>query len=168
MGVLMRKLCLGLSILACVLMVSTTIYAPTGGAIDIEKYTNGEDADAAPGPTVPVGGAITFAYTVENTGSVMLYSVYVEDDVLGYIGGTTTMNPGASITWYVYTTAAVGQYENHARVTAADAAGNQFLDTDASHYFGQEREPSIPMLPVAAIPVAFTAVAIFGIRRRRT
>ena len=34
--------------------------------IDIEKATNGSDADHPPGPFLPVGGAVTWTYLVSN------------------------------------------------------------------------------------------------------
>ncbi|MDP6350564.1 MAG: hypothetical protein QGG58_12465, partial [Chloroflexota bacterium] len=40
--------------------------------IDIEKATNGEDADDPTGPLVPVGDAVTWTYVVTNTGNVEL------------------------------------------------------------------------------------------------
>ena len=40
--------------------------------IDIVKSTNGTDANAAPGPLVPVGDPVTWTYVVTNTGNVPL------------------------------------------------------------------------------------------------
>ncbi len=40
--------------------------------IDIEKATNGADADAPPGPFIPVGDAVNWTYVVTNTGNVAL------------------------------------------------------------------------------------------------
>ena len=43
--------------------------------IDIEKATNGEDADTPTGPEIPVGGAVEWTYVVTNTGNVDLTNV---------------------------------------------------------------------------------------------
>ena len=48
--------------------------------IHIEKSTNGQDADAAPGPTITVGGPVQWTYKVTNTGEVALSSIQVTDD----------------------------------------------------------------------------------------
>ena len=49
-------------------------------AIDIEKSTNGVDADTAPGPLVPVGNTVTWTYLVTNTGNDTLSGVAVTDN----------------------------------------------------------------------------------------
>ncbi len=48
--------------------------------IDIEKATNGQDADSPTGPVIPVGETATFTYVVTNTGNVALSGVEVIDD----------------------------------------------------------------------------------------
>jgi len=37
--------------------------------VSIEELVNGQEADAAPGVTVPVGSVVTFTYQVTNTGA---------------------------------------------------------------------------------------------------
>ncbi|WP_406662197.1 hypothetical protein V7O66_06060 [Methanolobus sp. ZRKC3] len=111
--------------------------------IDIEKATNGEDADAAPGPGIPEGDVVTWTYVVTNTGNVDLTNIQVTDNVLGAItnivdqaDGDDTLAVGES--WILEATgdAECGQYENEATVTG-DADGTQLLDVDLSHYFGE-------------------------------
>ena len=55
-------------------------YTPNLPDIDIEKATNGEDADTPTGPQIPVGGDVTWTYVVTNTGNVDLTNVTVVDD----------------------------------------------------------------------------------------
>jgi len=43
--------------------------------IEIEKATNGQDADSPPGPYIPVGDSVTWTYVVTNTGNVTLNKV---------------------------------------------------------------------------------------------
>ncbi len=45
-------------------------YFGVAAGIDIEKATNGQDADLPPGPFIPVGGPVTWTYVVTNTGNV--------------------------------------------------------------------------------------------------
>ena len=44
-------------------------YFGVQGGIDIEKTTNGVDADLPPGPYVLAGGAVSWEYTVTNIGN---------------------------------------------------------------------------------------------------
>ena len=61
----------------------TTIRRTTSACcidIDIEKSTNGEDADDPTGPQIPVGDPVTWTYVVTNPGDVPLADVVVTDD----------------------------------------------------------------------------------------
>jgi hypothetical protein len=56
---------------------------PPNPNIDIEKHTNGADADDPNGMDVPViapNDPVTWEYFVENTGDITLYNVAVTDD----------------------------------------------------------------------------------------
>ena len=55
-------------------------YYAAVGDIEIEKATNGEDADTPTGPFVETGAAVTWTFEVTNTGSAPLASVTVSDD----------------------------------------------------------------------------------------
>ena len=55
-------------------------YFGTVVGIHLEKSTNGDDADAAPGPAIRVGDPVTWTYTVYNTGNPALTGVAVTDD----------------------------------------------------------------------------------------
>ena len=113
---------------------------PSGPSVRVEKSTNGEDADDAPGPKVLVGSTVTWSYVVSNTGTVPLTSVAVTDDREGAVSCPgTTLAVGQSMTCTKTGTAVAGQYSNVATVTASHASG-QVTDTDASHYFGEEPE----------------------------
>jgi uncharacterized repeat protein (TIGR01451 family) len=46
--------------------------------IDVEKSTNGSDADTGTGPVVAVGSTVTWKYVVKNTGNLKLTNVVVE------------------------------------------------------------------------------------------
>ncbi len=55
--------------------------------IDIEKSTNGVDADEPTGPGVSWEGDITWVYTITNPGTMPISNVVVEDDIEGIIPG---------------------------------------------------------------------------------
>jgi hypothetical protein len=107
---------------------------------DIEKHTNGEDADAPTGPEVPVGDPILWEYIVTNTGPVPLVNVTVTDDQLGVIVSGETLAVGETKTFTANGVAEIDQYANLATVTAdymfIDIVCGQVVDEDPSHYFG--------------------------------
>ncbi|SDG37427.1 hypothetical protein SAMN04488589_2845, partial [Methanolobus vulcani] len=112
-------------------------------SIDIEKSTNGEDADSAPGPGIPKGNEVLWTYIVNNTGNVPLVNVTVIDDQLGpvtniiYKGdGDDVLAIGENWIYVANGTAECGQYENNATAVGFfDVIG--VFDTDPSHYFGE-------------------------------
>ncbi|MBN2103310.1 hypothetical protein JW835_04630, partial [bacterium] len=104
-------------------------------SIDIEKHTNGIDADSPTGPVVPVGSTVTWTYIVTNTGGFDLTNVDVNDNKIGLIGTIPSLSIGASQTLTATGTAQLGQYAN-----IATAIGHYFggtvNDSDPSHYIG--------------------------------
>jgi hypothetical protein len=108
-----------------------------GPSVKIKKSTNGDDADAAPGPTIVVGSPVTWTYVVTNTGTLNLTNVKVVDD-----RNVTVTCPGAtlavtqSMTCTGAGTAVEGQYRNLGSVTA-DSGSGPVSDSDVSHYFGR-------------------------------
>ncbi|MEF3405374.1 DUF7507 domain-containing protein [Agromyces sp. CCNWLW203] len=154
-------------------------YFGVQSSVDIEKATNGEDADEAPGPNVTVGGAVEWAYVVTNTGNVPLTNVTVTDDQVAAAGidcdasGANViagpLAPGASFTCIATGTATAGQYANLGTVVATGpettdvdgetVEGVTVDDDDWSHYFGGVLAVAAP--PVAAPPVS-TGIARTG------
>jgi large repetitive protein len=119
----------------------------TSPAVQIVKSTNGTDANAAPGPHVPVGGSITWTYVVTNTGNIALASLAVTDDDVAVTvdcDGVTTLAVGESVTCTATGLATTGQYNNVGTVrgTPVNSAGTPITGLpavsadDASHYFG--------------------------------
>ncbi len=125
-------------------------YLGVAPSIDIEKSTNGDDADTPSGPEIVVGETVVWNYRVENTGDLDLNDVTVVDDngtpdspaddytctigflASGAVDDTTCSQSG---------TAEAGQYANTAKVTG-DYDGITVEDADPSHYFGVELEPT--------------------------
>jgi len=115
-------------------------------SLDIEKHTNGQDADAAPGPFIPVGGAVLWEYIVTNTGNVTLTNIAVTDDVLGPIGVIASLAPGASQTLTANGTAAAAQHANIGTASGSPPVGPDVSDSDPSHYFSER--PAAPAITI--------------------
>jgi hypothetical protein len=115
-------------------------------ALQVEKSTNGEDADTPTGPYITVGAEVTWAYAVTNTGNVNFDTVLLSDSDPGvnpaYLSGDANGNNNFDVgeTWnFIATgTAQAGQYSNLATAEATDAIGQTVSDTDPSHYFGSD------------------------------
>lgn len=109
----------------------------TAPAIAIKKYTNGQDADTAPGPVITVGNPVTWTYVVTNIGNADLTGVAVTDDKIGSITcPQSSLSIGASMTCTATGVAVSGQYSNTGSVTGTPPSGPPVTDTDPSHYFG--------------------------------
>jgi hypothetical protein len=128
-------------------------YFGASGGVSIKKFANGQDANTAPGPFVPVGSTVTFTYVVTNPGNVPLSSVVVVDDNgtpgnsaddfnATFTGGDANSNGllDTTETWtFVSSAIAVpGQYTNTAKVTATPPPGGgaAVSATDPANYFG--------------------------------
>jgi hypothetical protein len=113
-----------------------------GPSVRIKKFTNGEDADFPPGPSIALGRAVQWRYVVLNNGTVDLTNVHVIDDqgeTLTCVG-TGTLPPGATL---ICTANAVvtelGPYRNVGTVTAqfsGPGGSGSVADSDRSHYLG--------------------------------
>jgi hypothetical protein len=106
-------------------------------SIDIEKYTNGHDADTAPGALVLIGDTVEWKYKVTNSGSFNLTGITVTDDqgVTVHCGGKDALIPGESMTCTASGTAQGGQYANVGTATGT-GDGHEVSDEDPSHYWG--------------------------------
>ncbi len=113
-------------------------FGVTEQVLALEKLTNGEDADLAPGPVLAVGDPVTWSYQVSNTGSETLDQVTVSDDQgLAVVCPQTQLAPSESMTCTATGFAEPGQYANVGIASAQTPAGSQVLASDPSHYFGQ-------------------------------
>ena len=139
-------------------------------AIDIEKHTNGVDADNPKGPKLAMGAAVIWEYFVTNTGNVTLTNIVVIDDKLvGNITlGTTTLAPGASTNGTAMgTVTECGQYENEATVTG-EYNGMTVNDTDPSHYYCSPPTDVPALTPTGLMGLigVLGMIGIFGVKRR--
>jgi hypothetical protein len=113
---------------------------PPPASIDLEKATNGHDADTGPGPQLEVGDPVTWTYVVTNTGEDALANVSVTDDREGSIScPKTTLAAGEAMTCSHSGTAVEGQYANLGTVTGdPESGGDTVSDSDPSHYYAEE------------------------------
>jgi hypothetical protein len=119
-------------------------------SIDIEKSTNGQDADQAPGPSISAGDPVTWEYVVTNTGNVPLTNVVVEDDKLGVITCPAEIDPldvGEEVTCTATGTAMSGQYANEGTVIG-EYKGTPVSDQDPSHYYGEDAFQPNPLIDI--------------------
>jgi uncharacterized repeat protein (TIGR01451 family) len=128
---------------------TTTISHPD---IDLVK-----DADVA---TASIGDTITYTYTVENTGDVDLYSVVLDDNILGIIAGPASGDDGDSVletdeTW-IYTKTHLfvegdlpGPLVNVATVAGTPLVGSMVTDTDSASV-QLTSHPSIDLVKTAS------------------
>ncbi len=121
-------------------------------SIDIEKLTNGFQADLPTDADVPIinlntTSAVTWTYVVTNTGQSPLDSVQVEDNRIGTISsanitsrsinGDDILDVGEVWTYTVTGTATVGSYTNTGTVTAISVGSDALVsDADNSNYRG--------------------------------
>lgn len=117
--------------------------------VNIEKHTNGVDADVPPGPDIFVGDEVTWTYTVTNTGKTELSGVVVTDNMgvePEYVSGDVNADGKLQVseTWIYEAsgTAESSLYSNIGTVVA-NYNGTEVSDTDPSHYTGKQRRPDI-------------------------
>ena len=138
------------------IMTITYIYEPP--LIDLEKHTNGEDADEPTGPHIPVGDPVLWEYIVTNTGIQTLTNVTVVDDQgVTVVCPKDLLAPAEVMICTASSTATVGQYANIGTVAAQPVddqgtpQGNSVTDQDPSHYFGEEEVGDCPADPLPEV-----------------
>lgn len=171
--------CILISLIFLVLFAGTAIAPPAPPAIDIEKYTNGENVSAMPGPEVPVSSTVTWTYVVTNTGAYPLTNVVVNDqnnqgdpvatitNIISKGNGDNILDVGESWTYQATGSAVLGQYTNVGLVSANYVNGVTTLvkDNDKSHYYGIEND--IPEFPTIALPILAIIGLTFIFMRRK-
>ena len=129
-------------------------FVPAPG-ISIEKATNGQDADDAPGVELIVGETAEFTFVVANTGNVPLADITVNDDVLGFICDIANLQVGDSETCETTATVEEGQVTNVATATGQPLdpetgapIGDPVTDDDPSNHTG-----IVPFIPAPGISI---------------
>lgn len=154
-----------------ILAVSTGSASAQSPDISIEKSTNGNDADAAPGPTLTAGDPVSWTYEVTVTGQSTMFDLVITDS-----SGVTPrcdinndgavedrnvhpgpLNPGQSFICTANGSAhAEGVFASTARVVASSFDGTTtYEDSDSSYY---TTPPAIVILPAVTIETTVNGV----------
>ncbi|MFC1961372.1 Ig-like domain-containing protein, partial [Chloroflexota bacterium] len=112
------------------------------GQINIQKHTNGQDADNPPGPTISIGAPVNWEYIVTNVGGTVVYDIVVTDNQPGVVINCPAdiLAVGASMTCTASDTVQAGPYSNTGTATGRWASGVTSFpttDSDDSHYYGE-------------------------------
>lgn len=132
-------------------------------SIDIEKFTNGKDADSVTSG-ISIGDTIEWKYVITNSGNVLLENISLIDDKEGIIPcPKDSLDPGESMECLCEGTAEYGYYKNIAYVTG-EINGIIVNDTDFGDYYGFEGgsgdwEP--PAVPTASPLVTAGILGLF-------
>jgi hypothetical protein len=124
-------------------------FTPSETEINIEKSTNGVDADLPTGPRIAVGGNVNWSYVVTNPNTIPLINIVVTDNrtgvspvyVSGDLNGDNVLQPTEIWTYRAAGTAVAGQYSNIGSVRGETINGKVVTDTDPSHYVGITNPP---------------------------
>lgn len=113
-------------------------FVPKAPAVTIVKYINGEDANTAPGVTVPNGSTMQIKLVVTNSGNLALDPVVVSDDKIAASGIScpqTRLAVGESMTCAAtLPSPAPGvQHTNTATVLGITPDGSQVTDEDPAN-----------------------------------
>lgn len=117
-----------------------------GGPLDIEKFTNGTQADEPPGPTLQTEGVVEWKYIVTNRSSdIPITDIVIVDDQ-GVIVSCpqSELMPREQMICTGEGIVVEGQYRNIAYATGLTPDGVEVIDQDPSHYFGESLEPECP------------------------
>lgn len=159
-------------------LATTALIAASGGSasaqspdITIEKSTNGNDADSAPGPTLTAGDPVTWTYEVTVTGADTLFDLIVTDNSgvvpdcdINNDGSVEDrhvhpgpLNPGQSFFCTAAGTAhAEGTFASVATVVASSFDGiTSYQDSDSSYY---TTPPAIVLNPGVAIETMINGI----------
>jgi hypothetical protein len=144
-------------------------YFGLGPAIDIEKHTNGEDADSPTGPYIGVNSSVSWTYIVTNTGAVNLTGIVVTDDHLGvtpvYLSGDDgdgVLNPSEIWIYQAFGVAQAGQYANVGTVNGTPPVGPDVSDSDPSHYYNLPSTVGWETYPIDKAGVLLPWIAFLG------
>jgi hypothetical protein len=122
--------------------------AAANTSIDIEKHTNGFDADTPEeAPILQVGDQVVWEYIVTNTGfgpGRGLTITVTDDQGVEVICTIDYLDVGETTTCYGYGIAEAGLYSNVGCVEGIDIRDGVVSDCDPSHYYGETPPPPPP------------------------
>jgi hypothetical protein len=118
-------------------VVESDVPNPKIPKIDIEKHTNGKDADVESSAVALIeGDNITWEYIVKNVGTETLVDIKVVDDKEGNVNcPKATLEPSEEMICKLEGVAKEPRYQNRATVTAKGEDSNKEVsDSDSSWY----------------------------------
>ena len=152
--------------------------------IDIEKLVNGDPADTAPGPIVPVGSTVTFTYIIEGFFPGGVTGVTVRDNngtpanaaddfspaLITNGNGDLVLDFQEVWTYSATSLAILGQYTNIAQVSGTIFSNEESIPVfqiDLGNYFGVgDGTPQVPEpATLVLLSVGLTGLA-YRVRRR--
>ncbi|MCC6437469.1 MAG: choice-of-anchor E domain-containing protein [Acidimicrobiales bacterium] len=121
----------------------TVTEVQTAPGIELDNAINGDDADAAPGVPIALGGTAALSAVVRNTGTERLDAIAVIDDLAGPLScPAATLAVGAEMVCTVPATAvdAIGAVSHRTSVSATGERGATVADEDLAVYRGTRTE----------------------------
>jgi len=131
-------------------------------SIDVEKYVKNnaatwQDADSAPGPSIPFQTWVVFRFTIYNTGDAPLTGVNLSDtDISSFYIDEACTNPASfptnlavdeTKTYYSRLAWAQGQHDDEATANGTPPVGAPVSDNDPAYYFGVGDTNTSPTQP---------------------
>jgi hypothetical protein len=111
--------------------------------IRIRTFVNNQDANTPPGPTIQVGGPVSWSYVVTNTGQLVLSNILVTDSRSAAVScPMTELQLGQTMTCTASGIAKACQFDNQGTVNAKTSTGQTVTAVDPSYYLG-EHHPGV-------------------------
>jgi hypothetical protein len=122
-----------------VTVFTSAVVAGPESALSLQAAVAGDDADAAPGPTLRRDEPATFSFAVTNEGSNRLYGLWIG---AGPVGSVTcddrTLDPGETVTCLTTVAAESGIYSAVTKAVAYAGSGDEVVATDPLHWYVPE------------------------------
>jgi uncharacterized repeat protein (TIGR01451 family) len=137
------------------------VYVGSASSVSLVKRVNANDADTAgAAANVSIGDAVTWEYTITNSGDEPLVNLVLADDkesavnldaahcaALSVTSSLSQLNPGDTLVCAFTGTALPGLYTNTGRITASGFwSGNAVTANDPANYLAPTAAPSIALV----------------------
>ncbi|MDX1690764.1 MAG: discoidin domain-containing protein, partial [Acidimicrobiia bacterium] len=115
--------------------------APVAGVAELALVAtvDDDDAEASPGPVVAAGDVPAFAFDVANTGTEVLYGLWISAGPYGAVScPEQTIRPGETVTCTAGAPASPGTYGTSVRAVGYTGGGDEVDAIDRLHWFVPE------------------------------